>query len=374
MNLKVKQKELSLAIKTVLGIVSNRATLPVLGNILLVAEDGKLTVEATNLDSALSCSIECQSKETGKVTLPAKKFGKIVDNIAADDISIKVDNTFKAVVKGGTSKYTIMGIDAEEFPPIPQLSDANSFTLAQEQLGAMLKNVAFAQSQDETRYILNGVYFEMEEGVLSLVATDGRRLAKSSETVEFPFNDPQKVIVPQKTISELRKLLGKQGDVNVSFSDRQINFSVDAPENKGFTDKIRLFSKVVEGNYPNYQQVIPKEKNIVVELDRNEFAAAVKRVSLVTTDKSNTVKFSFGKDSGLTLTCSSADFGEAEEKLDVDFDKEDVAIAFNPKFILDVLNAVDDEKINFSLKNDISPGVFFVGENFKAVVMPLRLS
>lgn len=372
MNIKVKKNELSNALKVTAGIVSNKVTMPVLGNVFLAAEKGKLTVESTNLDMALSCSIECEIKQEGRITLPAKRLDKIVSNINGDDVTISVSESGKATIKAGTSKYTVMGITAEDFPPIPEINGADSFSLQQEQLAAMLKKVAFAQSQDETRFILNGTLFTMDEGALKLVATDGRRLAITEETIEFPFSEAKQVIVPRNAIMELRKLLNKKGDVTVSFSDRQISFCIDPDEKKGFSGKVSFYSKVVEGNYPNYSQVIPKETNHSIELDKNKVEAGVKRVALVNTDKSNTVKFSF-EEGELTLSCASPDFGDAEEKIQVELKGEPIKTAYNAKFMQEMLAAIEEDTVSFSAKDGTSAGLFTVGNHFKSVLMPLRL-
>jgi DNA polymerase-3 subunit beta len=267
-----------------------------------------------------------------------------------------------------------MGIGAEEFPKLPDTGDDKTFSLEQGELAGMLGNVAYAQSTDETRYILNGVYFNFKDGKLALVATDGRRLALVAKEMPVPAASAGAIILPAKTVAELLRLLGKGDQLKIAFNDRRAAFQIDTnKDNSGLTDAIYLFSKVVEGNYPNYQQVIPKETHQRIALERELFLQCVHRAALVTSEKSNSVKIKLSANL-LEITASSPDFGESHESMAIAYSGPDLQVAFNPQFIMDPLRALTKDQVFFELKDEVSPGVFKTLESFVCVIMPVRLS
>jgi DNA polymerase III subunit beta len=267
-----------------------------------------------------------------------------------------------------------MGIGAEEFPKLPDSGDDKSYSLDQAELATMLGNVAYAQSTDETRYILNGVYFNFKEGKLALVATDGRRLALVSKDLPVPATSAGAIILPAKTVAELLRLLGKGEKLTIAFNERRAAFQIETgKESGGLTDSIYLFSKVVEGNYPNYHQVIPKETHQRIKLERELFLQCVHRAALVTSEKSNSVKIKLSSNL-LEITASSPDFGEAHESMAISYSGPDLQVAFNPQFVMDPLRALTKDEVFFELKDEVSPGVFKTLESFVCVIMPVRLS
>jgi len=272
-----------------------------------------------------------------------------------------------------------MGIGRDEFPALPEFSDDRSFTIEQATLAGMLKSVSYAQSSDETRYMLNGVYFTFTEsedaegtGRLSLVATDGRRLAKIDHEMEVGEGLSGSLILPAKTVSELTRLLDKGESLKIDFNDRRVAFQIHTKdETDGFVGDIQLVSKVVEGNYPNYQQVIPKETHQRIKVERELFLQSIHRAALVATDKSNSVKIQISNNL-MELSASSPDFGESHESLAIDYSGPDLQVAFNPAFLMDPLKALTKDEIFFELKDEVSPGVFKTLESFLCVIMPVR--
>jgi DNA polymerase-3 subunit beta len=267
-----------------------------------------------------------------------------------------------------------MGIGKEEFPPLPEFGDEKSFILAQAELTTMLKSVAYAQSADETRYILNGIYFNFKDGKLTLVATDGRRLALIGKEMDVPAASAGSIILPAKTASELMRLLDKGEKLKISFNDRRASFQISTDkDNSGLVDSVYLYSKVVEGNYPNYQQVIPKETHQRIKLERELFLQCIHRAALVTSEKSNSVKIKLSSNL-LEITAQSPDFGEAHESMAISYSGPDLQVAFNPAFVMDPLRALAKDEIFFELKDEVSPGVFKTLDSFICVIMPVRLS
>ena len=374
MKFKINRDHFSNGLAQVLNVVGSKAAMPILSNVLIEAEKDGISLTTTNLDLGIRCKIKAEIKEGGSVTLPVKRLATIVRELPNVDVAFDSTANHQVKIASGGSNFRIMGLGAEEFPKLPDSGDDKSYLLDQGELATMLGNVAYAQSTDETRYILNGVYFNFKEGKLSLVATDGRRLALVGKDLPVPAASAGAIILPAKTVAELLRLLGKGEKVKIAFNERRAAFQIDTgKEAGGLTDSIYLFSKVVEGNYPNYQQVIPKETHQRIKLERELFLQCVHRAALVTSEKSNSVKIKLTANL-LEITASSPDFGEAHESMAISYSGPDLQVAFNPQFVMDPLRALTKDEVFFELKDEVSPGVFKTLENFVCVIMPVRLS
>lgn len=374
MKFKINRDHFSNGLAQVLNVVGSKAAMPILSNVLIEAEKDHISLSTTNLDLGIRCRIKAEIKEGGSVTLPVKRLATIVRELPNVDVSVDAGANHQVKIASGGSNFKIMGIGAEEFPKLPDTGEDKSFALEQGELAGMLGNVAYAQSTDETRYILNGVYFNFKDGKLALVATDGRRLALVAKEMAVPAANAGAIILPAKTVAELLRLLGKGDKLTIAFNDRRAAFQIETnKDNSGLTDAIYLFSKVVEGNYPNYQQVIPKETHQRIKLERELFLQCVHRAALVTSEKSNSVKIKLSANK-LEITASSPDFGESHESLAIDYSGPDLQVAFNPQFIMDPLRALTKDEVFFELKDEVSPGVFKTLESFVCVIMPVRLS
>jgi DNA polymerase-3 subunit beta len=348
--------------------------MPILSNVLIEAEKDCISLTTTNLDLGIRCKIKAEVKEGGSVTLPVKRLATIVRELPNVDVSFDSTPAHQVKIASGGSNFRIMGIGAEEFPKLPDSTDDKTFLLEQGELATMLSNVSYAQSTDETRYILNGVYFNFKDGKLALVATDGRRLALVSKELAVPAASAGAIILPAKTVAELLRLLGKGEKLKVAFNERRAAFQIDTgKDTSGLTDSIYLFSKVVEGNYPNYHQVIPKETHQRIKLERELFLQCVHRAALVTSEKSNSVKIKLSTNL-LEITASSPDFGESHESMAISYSGPELQVAFNPQFVMDPLRALTKDEVFFELKDEVSPGVFKTLESFVCVIMPVRLS
>ncbi len=374
MKFKINRDHFSNGLAQVLNVVGSKAAMPILSNVLIEAEKDHISLTTTNLDLGIRCQIKAEVKEGGTVTLPVKRLATIVRELPNVDVSFDSTASHQVKIASGGSNFRIMGIGAEEFPKLPDSADDKSFVLEQGELATMLGNVAYAQSTDETRYILNGVYFNFKDGKLALVATDGRRLALVSKELAVPAASAGAIILPAKTVAELLRLLGKGEKIKIAFNERRAAFQIDTgKDTSGLTDSIYLFSKVVEGNYPNYQQVIPKETHQRIKLERELFLQCVHRAALVTSEKSNSVKIKLSANL-LEITASSPDFGESHESMAISYSGPDLQVAFNPQFVMDPLRALTKDEVFFELKDEVSPGVFKTLESFVCVIMPVRLS
>jgi len=374
MKFKINRDHFSNGLAQVLNVVGSKAAMPILSNVLIEAEKDYICLTTTNLDLGIRCKIKAEVKEGGSVTLPVKRLATIVRELPNVDVSFDSTATHQVKIASGGSNFRIMGIGAEEFPKLPDSGDDKNFMLEQGELATMLSNVSYAQSTDETRYILNGVYFNFKDGKLALVATDGRRLALVSKEMAVPSGSAGAIILPAKTVAELLRLLGKGEKLKIAFNERRAAFQIETgKDSSGLTDSIYLFSKVVEGNYPNYQQVIPKETHQRIKLERELFLQCVHRAALVTSEKSNSVRIKLSANL-LEITASSPDFGESHESMAISYSGPDLQVAFNPQFVMDPLRALTKDEVFFELKDEVSPGVFKTLESFVCVIMPVRLS
>jgi DNA polymerase-3 subunit beta len=374
MKFKINRDHFANGLAQVLNVVGSKATMPILSNVLIEAEKDQISLTTTNLDLGIRCKIKAEVKETGAVTLPVKRLATIVRELPNVDVSVDASPNHQVKLASGGSNFRIMGIGKDEFPPLPEFGDEKSYTLEQAELTAMLKSVAYAQSSDETRYILNGVYFNFKDAKLSLVATDGRRLALIAKEMDVPAGSAGAIILPAKTVNELLRLLDKGEKLKINFNDRRAAFQIATDKDgSGLVDSVYLYSKVVEGNYPNYQQVVPKETHQRIKLERELFLQCVHRAALVCSEKSNSVKIKLSSNL-LEITAQSPDFGEAHESMAIGYSGPDLQVAFNPVFLMDPLRALTKDEVFFELKDEVSPGVFKTLENFICVIMPVRLS
>lgn len=376
MKFAINRDHFSSGLQQVLNVVGTRATMPILSNVLIEAGEDVISLTTTNLDLGIACRIKAQVKERGSITLPVRKLFSIVRELPSLEVEVETYSNNQAKLTSGTSLFRIMGIGADEFPPLPTFADEHSFVLQQADLQRMLKSVSYAQSTDETRYIMNGVFFSFDEDKLTLAATDGRRLAVMSKELEVTDENRGKLILPAKTVAEVERLLGQGDQVRIVFNERQVAFEINTGDDAregGLVDSIYLVSKIVEGNYPNYRQVIPSENDRHIRLNRESFANCVRRAALVTSEKNNSVKVHV-KENVLEVTGSSAEVGDANVSIPVDYEGPDVTVAFNPAFLLDPLKALSRDEVIFEFKDELSPGVVRTPDSFLCVVMPLRLS
>jgi DNA polymerase-3 subunit beta len=374
MKFKTNRDHFANGLSQVLNVVGSKATMPILSNVLIEAEKDQLCLTTTNLDLGIRCKLKAEVKETGAITLPVKRLASIVRELPNSDVLVEASPNHQVKLSSGGSTFRIMGLGKEEFPPLPEFGDEKAHTLLQADLASMLRSVAYAQSQDETRYTLNGVYFNFKEGGLTLVATDGRRLALIAKEMEVAPAGSGAIILPAKTVAELARLLDKGERVKINFNDRRCAFQIATDKDAtGLTDSVYLYSKVVEGSYPNYQQVIPKETHQRIKLERELFLQCVHRAALVCSEKANSVRIKLTSNL-LEITAQSPDFGEAHESMAVGYSGPDLQVAFNPAFIMDPLRALAKDEVFLELKDEVSPGVFKTLDQFICVIMPMRQS
>ena len=369
MKLTIAKEEIITGLQAVQNVVGTRTTLPILSNVLIRADQGRVELTATDLDVTISCAVEAKVDKAGSTTVPVKKLFGIVRELGTAELELETDEKQVTAVRAGSSFFRVNGLSAEEFPPAPRFKEEKKIVLPQEKVRSMLKKTAFAVSMDESRYVLNGIFMSIRDHKMTMVATDGRRLALVDEEVNVPEQSEGEFILPSKAVNELNRLLQEKGEVEIKFSENQASYQLK--DEKGFT--VMLITKLVEGNYPNYRQVIPAETKERVSLAREEFLHALRRAEIMTSEKANSVKLSFSKNN-LAITANSPDVGEARESIAINYKGKEMAIAFNPKYLIDALNALNSDEVFLDLIDELSPGVLKVNGPFLYVVMPMRLS
>jgi DNA polymerase III subunit beta len=369
MNLTIAKDQILNGLQSVQNVVSTRTTLPILSNVLMRAAEGRVEFTATDLDVTVSCSVEASVKKAGATTIPVKKLFGIIRELTSPEIEIETDDKNVTSIRAGSSFFKIRGLAAEEFPPLPKFKEDKRITVPQEKFRSMLKKTSFAISTDESRYVLNGIFLSLKDHKVTMVATDGRRLALVDEEVDVADKSQGEFIIPSKAVNELSRLLSDKGEVDLNFSDNQASFTLKSEKAPG----VLIVTKLIEGNYPNYRQVIPAETKERIALPREEFLHALRRAEIMTSDKQNSVKMAFVKNQ-LAITANSPDVGEARETMSVNYKGKDLAIAFNPAYLIEPLNALGEDEVFIELIDELSPGVLKINGPFLYVVMPMRLS
>lgn len=363
MKLKVTKTSLLEGLQMVQNVVSIRSTLPILSNVLLAAEEGKLWLTTTDLEVGVRCGIEADIQKKGTTTLPARRLASIIRELPDKTIEIDVDDNDIATFRCNSSFFKIIGLSKDEFPAISKPEGKYCYHLGQGAFKEMLRKTSYAASTDETRYVLNGVLLSFSGNNLIMVATDGRRLALVEHEVEFPKEAEADIILPSKAVTELLHTLEDDGELNVYVDENKITFE--------FGD-VLIASKLIDGTYPNFRQVIPSHCEERVTIERESLLTALKRVSLLTTDKSNATRLTFAKNK-VTISTNTPDVGEARETIPIKYTGKEITVAFNPEYMMDPLRNLSNDEIFIELTDDLSPGVMKCDIPFLYVLMPMRI-
>jgi DNA polymerase-3 subunit beta len=364
MKVSVEKQAITNGLQLVHGVVNPRPALPILSNVLLHAEDERLWMTTTDLEITMRCAVEAKVGRKGATTLPARRLFSILRELPVDKIEIEVDDKNFASIACGASFFKIDGLSEEEFPPLPTFDGGHSYTMEQKVFKTMLQRTAYAASSDESRYILNGTLLSFKDSKLTLVATDGRRLALSEQEVEFPKEGELDIVLPTKAVNELLHGLRDEGNVKITATRNQVAFEFD---------EVLMISKLIEGTYPNFRQVIPSQCEQRVAVEREALLNAIRRVALLTSEKSSSVRMTFGKNK-LKVSASSPDVGEAHETLPIKYTGKDIAVAFNPDFVVEPLRTLASDEVFFEMTDELSPGVLKCDVPFIYVLMPMRVS
>ena len=374
MKLSIEKAELLKALGRIQTIVEKRNSMPILANVLLEAKKDAggeiLQFSATDLEVGIRATQLVEIEQEGSLTVGAKKFFEIVRELPEEKIKLESTANSYLDIRCARAHFTLAGTAAEEYPTLPEFSPERTVKLPAEILSGMIERTMYAASMDETRYNLNGVFFEVEkdQGKLRMVATDGHRLAMVDRSIPGDIEGLQSgVIIPRKALAELKRLLDEDGATEVELAFEG---------NSGFArgGDVTLGMRLIEGEFPNYQQVIPSEPGIQLILDTEKLARALRRVVLLSSERSRAVKLEISEGEAV-VTSSNPDLGDARDEIDIDYAGENLSIGFNAKYVREALSSLHAKEIRLGLQGDLSPAVLVPtnDEEALAVVMPMRI-
>lgn len=352
-------------LQAVIGVVERRQTMPILSNVLLIAQDGQLSVTATDLEVELVAQAEVEVENGGEITVSGRKLLDICKALPeGSDIHISLSGE-KLSVRAGRSKFNLATLPAAEFPVVEDIKAGQTISVSQEALGHLIEKTHFSMAQQDVRYYLNGMLLETSGQHLRAVATDGHRLALCQVELDGADLEEQQVIVPRKGVLELQRLMSGEGDLNIELGSNHIRIQLEG---------IRFTSKLIDGKFPEYDRVIPKESANELKANRSEFRDALQRTAILSNEKYRGIRLVI-RDSGVILQAHNPEQEEAEEELEVEYSGEDIEIGFNVNYLLDALGAVEGDIVTLSVQDSNSsclirqPG----NEDSTFVVMPMRL-
>ncbi|MFA5350194.1 MAG: DNA polymerase III subunit beta [Candidatus Omnitrophota bacterium] len=363
MKFKVQKDNLITAIQVVQNIITAKSALPILSNILIETQQEAIRLTATDLDIGITCVIPVDIQEQGAITIPAKRFSDIVKEFPVDIVNFTTKKNNLVVIDSELCQFKIMGLAKEEFPKLPEFKDKKVIKIDQAVLKEVLNLTSFAVSFDETRYILNGILFKINKGVLTLVSTDGKRLAVAERKLSVDSDVDLSMIVPIKTIHELNRNLKEEGGLSLVVGSNQALFDLGG---------VVIISRLIEGEFPDYKQVVPPVSENKMKIGRNQFLLAVKRAALLATPDYQAVKLEVFKNK-LVISKSTPDVGEFHEELAAEYQGRELIIGFNPVYLIDILKNLSDEAINLELTDGEKPGVIRIS-GYIYIVLPMRIN
>jgi DNA polymerase-3 subunit beta len=373
MKIRMVRSELLTALQRVQGVVEKRTTMPVLSNLLIEAQGGGIQIFATDLEIGLKGAYEGEVLEQGAVSLSARKLYEIAKELPEGPVSLSVQENNWVLIEAGQGQFRIMGLSKEEYPTVPMLEESSTISVKRDLMLELIKKTIFAVGDNDARYILNGVLLHLdwtkEKKALRCVGTDGHRLAVIQRELgpQASGNGQDRdLIIPKKAVLELRRLLEEDSeDLALGFGKNQLVIQ---------KKKITLFTRLMEGTYPNYQQVIPKENDKKVPVPRQDFEGALRRVAVLSREKTNAIKLSL-EPGRLTLVASNPELGEAKEVMAVPYKGENVQTGFNARYLLDVLGAFETDQAVLEFKDSLSPCLVREGKDpgYLCVIMPMRV-
>jgi DNA polymerase-3 subunit beta len=369
MKISIARQELLDAVNKVKTVVSPKSALPILSHILFEAEEGVLKLTATDLKVSIECRVDCDVQEPGSLTVSSQRLASILGELPDAELTLGLEENSVVRLTCGKIETKLFSMSTEEFPPVRSFEGVEALTFPQDLLKKIFGKTSFAICNDQARHNLTGLLFEVHDGSVTVVATDGRRMSLYEVKGAAPEGKDLKVIIPGKMVAELERLLGAGESVEVFVDESQAGFSFDS---------MRLVTALIEGTFPNYDMVIPKKHDKEALVDTGVFVEAVRRTRTMTNEKFNSVRVTI-EEGRLMLRVVTPEVGEYEEELPVEYEGEHIDIAFNPDFVSDVLRRVETEKTVMQLKDGMSPGVFRAGHDEEGqergvnVIMPIRL-
>lgn len=364
MKISIEKTLIAQSISKVLNVINPKSTLPILSNLLIETKDSKIKITATDLDLGVITEIATTVQESGAITIPAKKFSEIIRELPDGEVRITVKKNNAITIESGGCVFKLMGLPKDEFPQLPDFKNKDALQLNQADLFTMLELTAFAMSHDETRYLLNGILFEIEGATLRLVATDGRRLAVvTKNSIAGGVSKTTRLIIPAKTIQELiRNVHQAEENLTLIVAENQVLFEIGTTA---------VISRLIEGEFPNYKQVIPAGVLSKARLDRLSFMSALRRASLLATPDYQAVKLELFSNK-MVVNKSTPDLGESREEIPMQYDGKEMVIGFNPYYIIEALKNLKVPEVLLELSDPEKPALIREGD-YLYIVLPMRL-
>jgi DNA polymerase-3 subunit beta len=370
MEFTVKKYDLLAELNLTQGVVERKTTIPILSHLLCEANGNRLTLTATDLELSIRTSCEAKVKKDGTGTIPAKKLLELVRLLPEGEIRFKLLENHWVQITSDRKNYKLVGMAKDNFPAVPTFPHP-LVSIPAKILSSLIAKTVFAISMEESRYTLNGALLILKPETISMVATDGHRLALADTDHSFTgLANEARTLVPKKAMTEIQRLAGEAGE------DGQIEFARDDSYLFFQVNSRLLISRVLTGQFPNYEAVLPRDNNKKIVLERNEFSDAVRRVSQLADQRSHALKFSVSNE-GVELSASSPEYGEATENLDKEYTGDPLSIGFNGQYLLDFLSAAPEGPISVELKDEQSAGQFrpLADEQYRYryIIMPMRI-
>ena len=369
MKVTCRQKDLAFALSLVNRAVSPNTTLPVLNNILIKAQGKKLYFSATNLEVAITYYMDVEVFNEGAITVPAKLITNYVSLLREEEVELKLEEGLNLSVKTPLSHTKIKGIDHSEFPVIPEVEQGTHFSVPKDVLSTAINQTGFAASTNVSRPVLTGILFKLEGKDLYMVATDSYRLSEKKVALDQSVSESIECIIPARTILELGKILG-------SYDGDKVEFRVTKNQVLMTLGNLRVISRLIEGNFPDYKKIIPASSKTNVTVNLNDLVLAVRKVSLFVQETNNNVKVSVTNDGKLIVSTDETQIGEGTAEVDVTIDGDNNKIALNAQYILDALSHLSAETISFAVDNKLAPVTIKPVQNgteYTHIIMPLKL-
>jgi len=362
MKFKVSREKMLKALQRVLGPIGSRSTLPILGNVLIEAEGTQVKLTTTDLDLRISTGVEAAIEEAGRTTVPAKKFAALVQRFSDDDLIFTSNERHHAELVCGNSKCKLLGLPADDFPQNVEFTPVRRLTYKESDLNRILSQITYTVSLEDSRKVLHGVLCSCKDNLVAFAATDGKRLAVVDKLPEMFEGTEGEVIIPLRAANEIKRLAAGDEKVAIEIGDKQAAF---------ITDTLVLTTKLIEGNYPNYRQVIPTNFASQIAVPAQAFLSKIELVSQVLSDSNSFVVLRFA-DNQLVIKAASAEIGEGEAIVDVEYSGTPIEVSFNPTFLAEPLRAVAVENVTLNLNDGVSPVAMDGSDGFLYVIMPMR--
>jgi len=365
MEFRIAKNEFLRGLRLAQGIADRKSTMPMLANVLLRTQGkGQILIAATDLNVSLTAELKSQNAHEGGITLGAKNLYELIANAPGEDVTLKKADNHWAEIRSGKVTYKIVGMPDRDFPKVPDHREASYSTIESAVLREMIERTLFSVCNDETRFHLNGVYFESDGSTVRMVSTDGHRLSKVERTVPNGPKLSAGVIIPKKGLLEIKKVLE---------AGPSCKLSIKTPHLFVVHEDTAIAVKLIDAQFPPYEQVIPKDHKKVITVDRVRLIDALRRAQLMSSETRG-VKFAASKE-GITITSDNPDLGEVREELDAEYAGDAIAIGFNPKYVVELLSQMAADQVTLSLGGELDPGLFkpVAGDDYLGVVMPMRI-